>query len=330
MNKQDAHPSSDLVLFGQNVERFKCGQCATSFNQLDALMRHNKKHRISSKDQCSIPSILKTNEEDKIHPVARVIESKEQEVNNFNLDLRDKRNSPLLQEICNEFLSDEDSLFLSNDLADKSDDLDEKSDKELGERKHNKTKAVTSKGNRSAKKSYTGELYPGPHPYKCSYCDKRFKQVGHVNLHERTHTGGQKYICPYCNKKFNQLSHLKDHERIHTGERPFMCSDCGKCFGYNSALKSHKKIHTGEKTYKCGFCEKTFNQLGNLRTHERLHTGELKYMCSECGKCYNTRSNLTRHSCNNRPPVESGNVRSGKLEDQLIREFETQDQKMMM
>lgn len=168
---------------------------------------------------------------------------------------------------------------------------------EEGEDKTSQKCDTPKKGSRSAKKSYEGEILPGSHPYKCTYCDKKFKQVGHANLHERTHTGDKKYICPFCNKKFNQLSHLKDHERIHTGEKPFMCSDCGKCFGYNSALKSHKKIHTGEKSYKCGFCEKTFNQLGNLRTHERLHTGELKYMCTECGKCYNTRSNLGRHVC---------------------------------
>ena len=36
---------------------------------------------------------------------------------------------------------------------------------------------VKPRGSRSAKKSYTGELYPGPYPYKCSFCEKRFKQV---------------------------------------------------------------------------------------------------------------------------------------------------------
>ena len=48
---------------------------------------------------------------------------------------------------------------------------------------------LATKGSRSARRTYTGEIYPGDKPYKCTYCDKRFKQVGHVNLHERTHTG---------------------------------------------------------------------------------------------------------------------------------------------
>jgi len=212
-----------------------------------------------------------------------------------------------LVSFCDNLLDNDENLFIS-DSPDESEpaiqpdktvappckdvvNLDQKKEKQ---RKKNDTFI----GPRTVKKSYEGEILPGSHPYKCTYCEKRFKQVGHANLHERTHTGDKKYICSYCQKKFNQLSHLKDHERIHTGEKPFVCDMCGKCFGYNSALKSHKKIHTGEKTYKCGFCEKSFNQLGNLRTHERLHTGELKFMCSECGKCYNTRSNLGRHACN--------------------------------
>ena len=41
---------------------------------------------------------------------------------------------------------------------------------------------VKPRGSRSAKKSYTGELYPGPYPYKCSFCEKRFKQVKQTNF----------------------------------------------------------------------------------------------------------------------------------------------------
>ena len=30
---------------------------------------------------------------------------------------------------------------------------------------------------RTRKKFYQGEIHPGEHPYKCTYCDKKFKQV---------------------------------------------------------------------------------------------------------------------------------------------------------
>ncbi len=59
------------------------------------------------------------------------------------------------------------------------------------------------------RRPYEGQLYPGEYPYKCSYCEKKFKQVGHVHQHERTHLGTQKYTCEHCDKKFNQLSHIR-------------------------------------------------------------------------------------------------------------------------
>ena len=171
-----------------------------------------------------------------------------------------------LDNFCEDILNNDDDLFYENNHNNDPQDIDQNNDgnKELIKVKEGRKRKKPEKGSTPPiriKKCYEGEILPGSHPYKCTYCDKRFKQVGHANLHERTHTGDKKYVCKFCNKKFNQLSHQNDHERIHTGEKPFMCSDCGKCFAYNSALKSHKKIHTGEKTYRCGFCEKSFNQV---------------------------------------------------------------------
>lgn len=338
---------SDLLLFGKNVQTFKCGFCEASFSQLDTFMKHKKLH---TRNCTSVQS----SDLDNISfqtPIACINQSLHLEKQQIEVESPKNINKPDnlkedkldFQDFCDDFLSNDNDMFYINDTdKDASNDIipeddtanddteaDKKQVKSKSSKKKNRPTSLSSAGTRSAKRSYAGEIFPGPYPYKCSYCDKRFKQVGHVNLHERTHTGGQKYICPWCKKKFNQLSHLKDHERIHTGEKPFMCSDCGKCFGYNSALKSHKKIHTGEKTYKCNFCEKTFNQLGNLRTHERLHTGELKYMCSECGKCYNTRSNLTRHACI-RLAAENTTGSMRLDEDQMMHQFEIQEQKLLM
>lgn len=52
----------------------------------------------------------------------------------------------------------------------------------------------------------TAKLLPGEYPYKCLRCDKRFKQIGRVSIHERSCTGRQKYECSYCNKKFIKSS----------------------------------------------------------------------------------------------------------------------------
>jgi len=37
--------------------------------------------------------------------------------------------------------------------------------------------------------SYYLQVHTGEKPYKCSYCDRRFKQLSHVQQHTRLHTG---------------------------------------------------------------------------------------------------------------------------------------------
>lgn len=196
------------------------------------------------------------------------------------------------------------SIFLVVEPAPRANTADTGGTAAVGEKsaRSSSSKKAMAAAARKERQSYAGPVYPGDYPYKCAYCDKRFKQVGHVHQHERTHTGTQKYECGHCRKRFNQLSHIREHERIHTGEKPFECGDCGKRFSFSSGLKSHRKIHDpAERVFECRYCLKRFNQMANMKTHERLHTGDLKFMCAECGRCFNTKSNLARHQCRAQP-----------------------------
>ena len=52
--------------------------------------------------------------------------------------------------------------------------------------------------------TYICRVHTGEKPYKCSYCERRFKQLSHVQQHTRLHTGG-----PSNQIKQSQL--LKSH-----------------------------------------------------------------------------------------------------------------------
>lgn len=77
--------------------------------------------------------------------------------------------------------------------------------------------------------------------------------------------------CATCGKRFRQLPHLQDHERIHSGLRPFCCWICGKSFSVAARLTEHARTHSGEKPYPCPHCPAAFRSRSNLDKHIRLH-----------------------------------------------------------
>uniref|UniRef100_A0A3Q2P8M0 Zinc finger protein 574 n=1 Tax=Fundulus heteroclitus TaxID=8078 RepID=A0A3Q2P8M0_FUNHE len=77
--------------------------------------------------------------------------------------------------------------------------------------------------------------------------------------------------CATCGKRFRQLPHLQDHERIHTGLRPFCCWICGKSFSVAARLTEHARTHSGEKPYPCPHCSAAFRSRPNLDKHLRQH-----------------------------------------------------------
>ncbi|XP_037736579.1 hypermethylated in cancer 1 protein isoform X1 [Chelonia mydas] len=108
-------------------------------------------------------------------------------------------------------------------------------------------------------------------PYRCSSCDKAYKDPATLRQHEKTHWLTRPYPCTICGKKFTQRGTMTRHMRSHLGLKPFACDACGMRFTRQYRLTEHMRIHSGEKPYECQVCGGKFAQQRNLISHMKMH-----------------------------------------------------------
>ncbi|XP_029027934.1 hypermethylated in cancer 1 protein isoform X2 [Betta splendens] len=108
-------------------------------------------------------------------------------------------------------------------------------------------------------------------PYRCSTCDKSYKDPATLRQHEKTHWLTRPYPCSICGKKFTQRGTMTRHMRSHLGLKPFACDSCGMRFTRQYRLTEHMRIHSGEKPYECQVCGGKFAQQRNLISHMKMH-----------------------------------------------------------
>uniref|UniRef100_UPI00398E6A2E hypermethylated in cancer 1 protein n=1 Tax=Pristiophorus japonicus TaxID=55135 RepID=UPI00398E6A2E len=113
-------------------------------------------------------------------------------------------------------------------------------------------------------------------PYRCSSCDKSYKDPATLRQHEKTHWLTRPYPCSICGKKFTQRGTMTRHMRSHLGLKPFACEACGMRFTRQYRLTEHMRIHSGEKPYECQICGGKFAQQRNLISHMKMHTSDCK------------------------------------------------------
>ena len=92
-------------------------------------------------------------------------------------------------------------------------------------------------------------LHVGEKPFKCNFCDEKFRQESHVKRHERVHTDEKPFTCTICDEKFTDKTLANEHQMSHSGEKPFGCNLCDKKFALKSKLKRHERVHTGKEYF---------------------------------------------------------------------------------
>ncbi|XP_065217279.1 zinc finger protein 354B-like isoform X1 [Planococcus citri] len=137
-------------------------------------------------------------------------------------------------------------------------------------------------------------------PYKCGFCDTRFKCNTYQLKHERRVHNVEleviRFECAVCGKMFKQKGSLVGHLRLHSSQKLFRCHACGKSFPRISHLVSHQKAHNEEKNFKCGICDKLFRHQRRMITHERLHVESARFECVFCGKTFRQKQSLAYHT----------------------------------
>ncbi|XP_078404440.1 hypermethylated in cancer 1 protein isoform X1 [Cetorhinus maximus] len=113
-------------------------------------------------------------------------------------------------------------------------------------------------------------------PYRCTTCEKSYKDPATLRQHEKTHWLTRPYPCSICGKKFTQRGTMTRHMRSHLGLKPFACEACGMRFTRQYRLTEHMRIHSGEKPYECQICGGKFAQQRNLISHMKMHTADCK------------------------------------------------------
>uniref|UniRef100_A0A8C6PSI6 C2H2-type domain-containing protein n=1 Tax=Nothobranchius furzeri TaxID=105023 RepID=A0A8C6PSI6_NOTFU len=160
-------------------------------------------------------------------------------------------------------------------------------------------------------------------PYKCSYCEKKFKNPYVLKRHEReicksreqkkpkrketslasmepySEISVEGKICPICSRILPCTADIAKHLRSHSEERPFICVTCEKGFKYKDTLKKHQIIHGHEGTKKphkvCPVCSRAFDSIKTLNRHLQCHTEDRPYHCIHCKKRFKHMHGLKRH-----------------------------------
>ncbi|XP_039449954.1 zinc finger protein 883-like isoform X1 [Culex pipiens pallens] len=206
---------------------------------------------------------------------------------------------------------------------------------------HESSKDVSASGSSSEKESDSDDLsQDGASEFKCTDCNKTFREKRLLNRHIRRHEAikESKFPCKLCDVRCGSKRELITHEEMHARKQQttivstekvppiilernnhtvYKCPDCALIFTKQRVYSTHALRHVNVKngTFKCetcGVCCPTRrNQLEHIRKHRAgkviapTQQDNFPFECPECGKKFPLRKYLIQH-VRRHEAVESG------------------------
>ncbi|XP_019740105.1 gastrula zinc finger protein XlCGF26.1-like [Hippocampus comes] len=138
-------------------------------------------------------------------------------------------------------------------------------------------------------------VHTGEKAFRCSDCDKSFKEKSALMRHNVLHSREKPYTCSVCGEKFSPKLDLATQARTHTGQKPSTCAVCCLRLTQRSDLTAHVTMHAGEKPFTCFFCNGQFSLKADLTEHVTVHAGDKPYSCYCCQQRFRTRAGFVSH-----------------------------------
>ena len=126
--------------------------------------------------------------------------------------------------------------------------------------------------------------------YKCSDCEKQFKNACDLKRHLVVHSKEKNFLCEHCNTTFTMKQNLLRHIQMQHNEEAlerYKCQYCGNDFKDKSSLKTHESKHFEAKPHQCPNCGVKYSSKPCLLNHIAVvHEGKnpIKHICPICGK----------------------------------------------
>ncbi|KAJ8922316.1 hypothetical protein NQ315_004259 [Exocentrus adspersus] len=151
--------------------------------------------------------------------------------------------------------------------------------------------------------------------FDCKICKKHYQSYAGLQSHmynKHNDTGEDRsVICHICGKKMKNMHHLRLHSRIHTGDRPTKikrASAKGKKGGVCNTTRESPKM-TGrllpEETLQCKFCSEIYRNNVDFALHSIVHSEKQQYSCHLCNFKLKSKYRFKNHVRGHPYPVDT-------------------------